>query len=108
MKSPFERIDCAFEPFFDETITIQTQDGSSGTFICCCFTDGTSDPLTDDMMETDREDMTFVFKKRDWAFVKNLQRGAMLQRMSNSKKYSVSEAKLDNALGWVVTAREIS
>lgn len=107
MKSPFEKIDGAFCPFFDETITIESKDGSSGTFLCCCFTDGTADPLTDDMMETDREDMTFVFMKGDWAFVKKLQRGSTIQRMSNSKKYSVSEAKLDNALGWVVTAREM-
>ena len=106
MKSPFEKIDRAFAPFYDETITIESKDGSSGTFLCCCFTDGTSDPLTDDMMETDREDMTFVFMKGDLAFVKKLQRGATIQRMSNSKKYSVSESKLDNALGWVVTARE--
>lgn len=106
MKSPFENIDGAFAPFYDETITIQSKDGSSGTFEVSCFTDGTADPLTDDMMETDREDITFLFKKCDWAFVKKLQRGATIQRMANSKKYSVSEAKLDNALGWVVTARE--
>lgn len=54
MKSPFENIDGAFCPFFDETITIQSKDGSSGTFEVSCFTDGTADPLTDDMMETDR------------------------------------------------------
>jgi len=32
MKSPFENIDGAFVPFYDETITIQSKDGSSGTF----------------------------------------------------------------------------
>ena len=107
MKSPFYNIDCAFAPFFDDAITIKTPDGKSGTFSACLFTDGTSDPLTDDMMETNREDITFVFRNKDWPFVKNLQRGAIVRRLVNNKEYSVSEAKYDNALGWIVAAREM-
>ena len=107
MKSPFENIDRAFCPFFDESITIKTKDGTTGIFEVSCFVDGTADPLTDDMIDTEREDITFLFRKSDWSFVKNLQRGASIHRVANGKKYAVSQAKLDNALGWVVTAREI-
>ena len=106
MKSPFTDIDGAFMPFFDEEIVVTTNDGRTMMLSASIFTDGTSDPLTDGMMETEREDMTFLFRKCDWAFVKTLKRGDEIQRNANSKKYSVSEAKLDNALGWVVSARE--
>ena len=106
MKSPFEQTDGAFLPFFDETITIESKNGSSGTFKCCVFTDGTADPLTEDMMETDREDINIVFRKCDWPFVKGLVRGDQIMRERNGKKYAVSQAKMDNALGWVVAARE--
>lgn len=91
---------------FDEHVSIETPDGKKTTFEVAVFTDGIADPLTDDMMDTDREDVTFVFKKQDWPFVKTLKRGAVVTRCSCDKSYSVSEAKLDNCFGWVVTARE--
>ena len=107
MKSPYEHIDKAFAPFFDEQIAVTTNDGSRTTVMhASVFTSGTSDPLTDDMIETEREDVTFVFNKGDWPFVKGLQRGATIKRMKSNKKYAVSEAKYDDALGWLVTARE--
>lgn len=108
MTSPFLHIDKAFAPFFTEKISVKTNDGKRTSVLnVSVFTDGTSDPLTTDMMETEREDMTFVFNKKDWPFVKELQRGATIRRMMNSKEYSVSEAKFDEALGWIVTAREM-
>ena len=106
MRSPFENIDGAFVPFFGEDITVSTKDGRSGVFPVCVFTDGTADPLTEDMMETDREDINIVFRKCDWPFVKGLVRGDQIMRERNGKKYAVSQAKMDNALGWVVAARE--
>ena len=52
----------AFDIFFDEQATITTTDGKRTSFNVCVFTDGTADTFTDDMMESDRTDMTFVFK----------------------------------------------
>ena len=107
MKSPWKDIsDSAFEPMFDEYVSIKTPDGKSTSLVVSMFTDGMSDTLTEDMMDTNREDVTFVFKKQDWPFVQTLKRGAVVIRCSCDKSYSVSEAKLDNCFGWVVTARE--
>ena len=107
MKSPWKDIDIrAYEPMFDEHASIETPDGKTTTFEVAVFTDGIADPLTDDMMDTDREDVTFVFKKNDWPFVKNLTRGTIVTRCEYNKEYAISEAKLDNCFGWVVTARE--
>lgn len=107
MKSPWKDIDIrAYEPMFDEHASIKTPDGKTTTFEVAVFTDGIGDPLTDDMMDTEREDVTFVFKKADWSFVKNLTRGTIVTRCSYDKEYAISEAKLDNCFGWVVTARE--
>lgn len=106
MNSPFTGIQGAFEVFFDEQATVTTTDGKRTTFEVCVFTDGTADPLTDDMMESDRVDVSFVFKKKDWAFVQKLTRGATIRRLRSNKDYSVSEAKYDTALGWIVNSRE--
>ena len=62
MKSPFSNMQGAFDIFFDEQATITTTDGKRTSFNVCVFTDGTADTFTDDMMESDRTDMTFVFK----------------------------------------------
>lgn len=107
MKSPWKEIDIrAYAPMFDEYASIKTPDGKTTTFEVAVFTDGIADPLTDDMMDTDREDVTFVFKKKDWPFVKNLTRGTIVTRCTYDKQYAISEAKLDNCFGWCVTARE--
>jgi hypothetical protein len=107
MKNPWKDIsDAAFLPMFDEHASVKTPDGKTTTFEVAVFTDGIADPLTDDMMDTEREDVMFVFKKKDWSFVKNLTRGTIVTRCTYDKEYAVSEAKLDNCFGWCVTARE--
>lgn len=105
MKSPWKNNDDAFEPMFDEHASIITPDGKRTTFEVAVFVDGMADPLNDDMMDTEREDVTFMFKQKDWPFVQTLTRGASIIRCSSSKEYVVSEAKLDNCFGWVVVAR---
>lgn len=107
MKSPFQDIgEGAYAPFFDDTVSITTKSGESGTFDVSVFQDGIADTLSDDMMDTEREDLTFVFSIKDWPFVKNLKRGDTIQRFATEKTYVISEAKRDNLLGWVAIARE--
>jgi hypothetical protein len=106
MKNPWYDTDAAYEPMFDEHASIETPDGRKNTFEVAVFTDGTGDPLTDGMLDSEREDVMFVFKKSDWPFVKGLTRGATLTRPERNKTYAVSEAKYDSCFGWVVTARE--
>ena len=107
MKNPWKDIsDAAFIPMFDEHASVKTPDGKETTFEVAVFVDGMADPMSDDMMDTDREDVTFVFKRKDWPFVQKLTRGATITRCVNDKIYAVSEAKLDNCLGWVIKARQ--
>lgn len=106
MTTPFTNVEDAFDVFFNETIAVKTPDGKSTPLRAAVFTDGMGDPLTDDMMDSQREEITFVFLKDDWPFVKTLKRGATITRCLIDKTYAVSEAKLDNCLGWCVTARE--
>ena len=104
--SPWDEIDSAFSPMFDEAVSIRTPDGKRTTCRVAIFSDGISEPLTDEAMDTDREDLTFVFCKTDWPFVRELSRGAIITRTAFGKEYAVAESKLDNLLGWVVIARE--
>lgn len=106
MNSPFKNIHGAFEVFYDEDAVITTSDGTRTSFKVCVFTDGTADPLSDDMLDSEREDMTFIFKRKDWPFVKKLTRGATIKRLCDAKEYSVSDVKFDHALGWMIAARE--
>lgn len=69
MKSPFGNIDDAFAPMFDEKVAVKTVEGKETNLRACMFIDGDSDPLADDMMETERDDMIFMFQKKDWPFV---------------------------------------
>ena len=106
MKSPWKDNDCAFAPMFDETVAFITPDSKKTSMRAAVFTDGMGDPVSDDMLDTEREDLTFVFCKKDWPFVKNVKRGTTLVRCNyNGLEYAVSEAKLDNCLGWCIKAR---
>lgn len=93
---------------FDESVSFETKDGRRTTLRASVFTDGTADPLADDALDTTREDVTLVFARRDWPFVQKLVRGDTLERTDfNGLTYKVSEALLDNCLGWYVKARSI-
>lgn len=106
MKSPWKDIaDGAYMPMFDETVAI-AQGGKQTSLKAAVFTDGMGDPVSNDMLDTEREDMTFVFAKKDWPFISTLKRGAKVERCSCGKTYVVSEATLDECLGWVIKARE--
>lgn len=107
MCNPWKDIsDGAYAPMFAEKVAITTIDGKRTTLKAAVFTDGMGDPVSDDMLDTEREDMTFVFAKKDWPFISTLKRGAQVERCFCSKDYAVSEAKLDECLGWVIKARE--
>lgn len=109
MISPFTNTDGAFDPFFTEQVSITTNDGNKTTLLhASIFTNGQADPLADDdgMMETEREDLTFVFNQKEWPFIQKLQRGATIRIMSTQSDYVVSSAKLDHFIGCCVNARQ--
>lgn len=72
------------------------------------FLDNTADALLDDTMDTDREDIYIVGRKRDWGYVSKLTRGDTIQRTTvNGVRYAVSEVKHDGLLGWCIHARSV-
>lgn len=106
MKSPFRHIDSAFDVFYDETILVECKDGKKQTLMACVMTDNTGDPLSEDMVDSTREDLNIVSRHCDWAFVQKLERGDKLTRICMNKKYVVQEVVEDFAMGFVIKARQ--
>lgn len=109
MKSPFRHIDSAFDVFYDETILVECKDGKKQTLDVCVFTDNTGDVLAQDMIDTDREDISIVVKREDWQFLGNVGIQDTITRFVNNKcvKYKVSDVLDDYLMGKVVKARSI-
>ena len=72
MKSPFRHIDSAFDVFYDEHIVVECKDGRKQILEVCVFTDNTGDVLAQDMIDTDREDISIAVKHEDWQFLDNI------------------------------------
>ena len=103
MKSPFDNIDTAFDPMYDEDIWVQRKDGQQTTLQAAVFTDNTALPISDEMMDTDCEQINVLVRKCDWPFIKALVRGDTLKR--DGRKYTVQEVVTDGAMGLIVKAR---
>ena len=110
MKSPWENIDKAFEPMFQEPVLVTCKRNNKTieqTILCSVFSSTTGEPLVDDSLETDRVDLDFVFKRQDWKFINTLKRGDSIQRVGLFKKpeYAVMSVVEDDVMGLVVKAR---
>lgn len=110
MKSPWENIDTAFNPMFQEPLAVTCKRNNNTieqTITCCVFSSTTGDPLVDESLETDRVDLDFVCKRCDWKFVHTLRRGDTLKRIGLFKKpeYVVESVIEDDVMGLVIRAR---
>lgn len=110
MKSPWENIDKAFEPMFNEPIAVTCKRDNKTieqTIVCSVFSATTGEPLVDEALETDRVDLDFVCKRVDWKFVHTLRRGDTLKRVGLFKKpeYVVMSVIEDDVMGLVIQAR---
>lgn len=110
-KSPWKDNDDAFTQMYDESVVISGTRGSKAfkqTIEAAVFVDYTGGATTDDMMDTDREDIHICCKPEDVAFLLKLQRGDMVERTAyNGVKYKISEVKRDAVAGWCIDARNI-
>lgn len=107
MESPWKDIDDAFMPMFTESI-ILTHQHEKMTIKTAVFVDNTADALADDSLDTNREDIQIVCNKCDWAYVSNLSRGDLVERVeANGKKYRISDVQKDALMGWCIYARSI-
>ena len=107
MKNPFIHFDKAFDPMFSEDVILTLKDGKKQTISTCIFDDTTGDALSDDSVDTTREDIQLVFKKNDIAFLQRVSRGDTIERVRFGKKYKVSESKHDDIFTWIIKARSI-
>ena len=106
MISPFENIDNAFSPFFDDAFSVNTKDGLKTTLVACLFQDMTAEPLTDSAMESTSENIMIVVKEDDWPWVKtNVQRGNSVVHDKTQKKYKVVSVDDDFVAGKIIRAR---
>lgn len=99
----------AFEPMFDECVSIEPRNGMKTSRRCCIFLDNTSDPLSEDMSETNREDIILAFRDCDTKYINTLKRGDIVSRPeTGGTRYSVQAVTRDFLLGLIVKAREIN
>lgn len=99
--------DRAFEPFFTEEMAIEMKNGKRQTVRCFVASDITGDPISDELMDTQRKGIAISFKKSDWLYIANITRGDKIYRAFNNKTYSVEEVQDDFAMGFIIKAREM-
>lgn len=111
MKSPFENIEKAFEPFYNDEIVVETKGGERQTVRAFLATDNTADTLDENMMESNQEAIQITFPREVWPYVGSLKRGDRIiktDKVTNQEReYVVQDVLMDFALGFVVKARSI-
>lgn len=108
-KCPWDCIDNAFTPMFNEHITIHAKDGFDYSISVSVFQDMTDDVLLEEHnMNSKCESLQFIFKDCDWNNVSKVSRGDLIERNEfNGKKYSITEVQHDSNIGNIIKARSL-
>lgn len=108
-KNPWTDIEKAFEPMYDEVVVVETKNGSRQSLNVIVSTDSTGDALANDMIGSDRMDITIIVKKNEWRYLDKITEGDMVVRYLNGKemKYRVSEIVDDFVFGRIINARQV-
>lgn len=108
-KNPWTDIEEAFEPMYDEVVVVETKNGSRQSLNVIVSTDSTGDALANDMIGSDRMDITIIVKKNEWRYLDKITEGDMVVRYLNGKemKYRVSEIVDDFVFGRIINARQV-
>lgn len=108
-KNPWTDIEEAFEPMYDEVVVVETKNGSRQSLNVIVSTDSTGDALADDMIGSDRMDITIIVKKNEWRYLDKITEGDIVVRCLNGKemKYRVSEIVDDFVFGRIINARQV-
>lgn len=105
-RSPWKHNETAFDLMYDECVSIKPKNGMRTTKQCCIFIDNTADSLSEDMQETNREDIILTFRDCDSKYVNTLKRGDVIYRVEHGNKtYAVQSVVDDRVMGLVVKAR---
>lgn len=108
-KNPWTDIEEAFEPMYDEVVVVETKNGSRQSLNVIVSSDSTGDALADDMIGSDRMDITIIVKKNEWIYLDKITEGDFVVRYLNGKemKYRVSEIVDDFVFGRIINARQV-
>ena len=109
MKNAWTDIEEAFEPMYDEVVVVETKNGSRQSLNVIVSSDSTGDALSDDMIGSDRMDITIIVKKNEWSYLDKITEGDIVVRCLNGKemKYRVSESVDDFVFGRIINARQV-
>lgn len=110
MRSPWTNIEEAFEPMYDEKVVIELKDGSRLPIGVIVFTDNTSEPINEEMIDSEIEEISILVSDRYWEDVlSRVKRGDVVIRPCKMKngKYSVSSVTMDASMGLIVRARSM-
>ena len=110
-KSPWKDIDDAFNNMFDETVVVKCKRDNeefSQTLNVYISVNMTDETILDDALETDREEISLLVVKSDWAYLDKIQRGDLIVRyLQTERKYRVVSIDYDAVMGYSIIAREI-
>ena len=111
MRSPWEQIEEAFEPMYDEKVVIELKDnGGRLPISVIVFTDNTSDPINEEMLDSEMDEISILVSDRYWEDVlSKVKRGDVVIRPCKMKnvKYAVSSVTMDASMGLIVRARSM-
>lgn len=102
------KLDAAFEPMYTDKIKVTLNRGNqqtNRTLDTIVFDETYIDPLYQNNVSSEVSMLKFCCKPSDWTFVKTLQAGDVIEEISTSSKYKVSEVKRDRTVGVVIMAR---
>ena len=107
--NPWNDIDSAFDPMFDEEIVVKfTRNGEpcSRTLKVYVVSGATSDSMSEDIIDAQGDTIDVIARKEDCEFVSTLKRGDVVVRpMFYDRTYAVEEVKYDELMHLVVRAR---
>ena len=109
-KNPWTNIEEAFKPMYDEKVVIELKDGSRLPIDVIVFTDNTSDPINEEMLDSEMDEISILVSDRYWEDVlSKVRRGDVVIRPCKMKngKYSVSSVTMDASMGLIVRARSM-
>ena len=108
-KNPWTDIEEAFEPMYDEVVVVETKNGSRQSLNVIVSTDGTGDALADDMIGSDRMDITIIVKKNEWSYLDKITNGDIVVRCLYDKEmiYRLFEVFVYFVIGRIVSARYV-
>lgn len=95
---------------YDESVVVScVRDGRETRQTLTCFVSSatTGDPVSGEMLDSERVDMNFSFARTAWPFLKTVRRGDLVLRgdVLKCREFVVQDVTEDDVMGIVISAR---